>query len=124
MKLLLILMIILSFVGLPISVGPKGTFILYNAEFSGTFDLIKAGLFSTFQTIVWVCLLLTHAGIISLIFLTNNSNFMRLLMWLPLLFLMLYSLLQTILILILLLPFIIVWIIVLFKSDFNARKPA
>lgn len=113
MKALLVVMIFFSVcMGIPTNIA---TFTLYGCEFSGALYDLKAGRLTTIEIIGWIALLITHAGMICLPFLTTKKYFKRLLISIPLVFITLYILLSGLLIVILLMPFIIVWIVCLIK---------
>src|SRR5688500_7304237 len=59
---------------------------------------------------LWVCLLISHLGILLLLFLEDTWVYKRLLVWAPIVFIISFSLLS-ILYMFLLIPFIISWVI-------------
>jgi hypothetical protein len=65
---------------------------------------------STLEIVAWIILILSHIGITLILFLTNKSIQMRLLKFLPPIFILSYSYLNVIF-LIFLIPFIVLWII-------------
>jgi hypothetical protein len=86
---------------------------LYGAEFTAPIKMINEGTFATVQFIEWIMLLIAHAGIFCLPFLTMKRYFRSLLVWVPLFFITIYTLYASIFILVLLIPFIFIWIITL-----------
>ncbi len=113
MKRLIFLMLILSvFMGVKTNMG---WFTLYGAEFLGPISLLKAGLFSNVNKVLWVILIIFHLMVVSLIFLTNKRNFMSMLIWFPLQFIMVYALFDLISTF-LLVPFVIAWIIAIARQ--------
>jgi hypothetical protein len=114
MKVLLVLMIVFSvLMGIPTNIA---FFTLYDSEFTSVFGMIKAGTFGPLELIVWILLLITQAGIVSLLFLTTKKYFKYLLISAPLLFVLFYTMLEGVLILFLLIPFLIVWVVCLIVS--------
>ncbi len=119
MKTLLILMILFSlFVG--VSINGEWTF-LFRYEFPDMVSMIKSGKLSSMEVATWVILLISHLGVISLLFLTKSEHFKSFLIVMPLLFVITYML-SSFLLSLLLIPFIIVWIISLNKSN-DHRQP-
>jgi hypothetical protein len=120
MKKLLALLLFLSvFVGIN---GNLGWLTLFGAEFSGPISLIRANLFTSFEMIHWIILLISHTLVVSLIFLTKNRNFMLLLVWFPLQFIIVFALFN-LLASFFLLPFIIFWIIAVVKQRRLTKDP-
>lgn len=120
MKKLIILMLLLSvFMGVSTNIG---WFTLYGTEFSGPISLIKGNLFTAFEMVHWSILLLAHAMVVSLIFLTKNKNFMLLLTWFPLQFLIIYMSFD-LLASFFLIPFMVVWIIAVIKQRKLTKNP-
>lgn len=117
MKVLLILMIISSVaVGIPINGGDKGWLSLWGPEFSYPISMIiKTGssTFTPIESILWIMLLVAHAGVVSLLFLTQKDYFNSLLIGFPLAFILIFIPFASIFIAIVLIPFIILWIIAL-----------
>lgn len=119
MKVLILLMLFFSvFMGIPTN---KAFFSLYGSEFLGVISMIKAGTYPAIQLVCWILLLITHAGMVSLLFLTNKSYFGALLMIIPFLFIFFYIFSTDILIIVLLIPFIIVWIIAIIWQSGNKK---
>lgn len=112
MKLLICLMIFFSFVmGIPTNLG---WFNLFGTEFMGPIQMLNNGTFPVYRIPLWVLLIISHLGVISLIFLVSNRYFNQLLTWLPLIFIILFLVFDLFSI-IYLLPFIACWIIALLK---------
>jgi|GEM_PF-3520481 len=113
-KALLTLMILLSlFVGEPTHLG---WVFVYNSEFTNVISFLKAGKVPLLMLFIWIMLLIAHAGVISLPFLTSKTYFKNLLYAAPLAFISLYIIGIGIIAAFLLLPFSIVWLICLYKA--------
>jgi len=105
---LLMVMIALSlFAGMSIN---QNWFFTYQFEFIDYPAIIRAGHSNMRDNLLWGILLLAHFGIFSLPFLINGRYFKKLLLWLPIIYLLAYLLFQGEFI-ILLIPFIIIWLI-------------
>lgn len=87
-----------------------GWVFLYKMEFSDAFHQIKSMDYDFAFCLIWVLLLFSHLGMISLVFLTKKDSFGELIIWIPLLYLIFY-LFYNLLSVFLLLPFIEVWVI-------------
>lgn len=118
-KLIMLLLFLSAFVGIN---GNLGWLTLYGAEFLGPISLIKANLFTAFEMVHWIILLISHMMVLSLIFLTKNRNFMLLLVWFPLQFIFVFASFN-LLASFFLLPFIIVWIIAVIKQRRLTKDP-
>jgi hypothetical protein len=95
---------------------------LYGGEFSGPISMLTAGTIPAFFLIAWMLLLLVHAGVICLVFITGKKYFKPLLVALPILFILLNILVGSIFIIIFLLPFIVMWSLCLMKFGEEKRK--
>lgn len=119
MKTKIVLMIVLSiFMGVSTNLG---WFTLYNSEFISPFSEIVSGQFPTYRILNWCLLLLSHALVVSLFFLTEKPYFKQLLYWFPLLFIIMFTLYEFF-VFFLLIPFIIIWTIALFKKPRKASS--
>lgn len=107
-------MILLSFfAGEPTHLG---WVFVYNSEFTNVIFFLKAGKMPLLMLFIWIMLLLAHAGVICLPFLTSKTYFKNLLYAAPLAFISLYIISLGIIAAFLLLPFCIVWLICLYKA--------
>jgi len=112
--LLLILMILFSiFMGVKTNLG---WFSLYGGEIEGPISELKRGLFPTYKMPIWIMLLVTHCFLISLPIWLNYTNFRRLLIFVPLVFIFLSTVLEPGDIFFLV-PFMAVWLITLVKQN-------
>lgn len=112
---LFILLFASTFLGVPINGGDKGWFFAFSNEmivFGNTSEINLRTLI-----LVWI-LVVTHLSLFALPFIKKNKHFFKLLVAIPLLYLLLQVAIFYF-ILILLVPFIIVWVITLvaWKND-------
>lgn len=113
MRVLIILMLLLSlFVGIPIN-GQWAT--LYGFEFISIPEMIRYETLNYLQIFIWIILLLSHIGLLLLLFIIHEPYFKRLLIYLPILFILSFTALDFFN-LFFLIPFIVVWIICLLKA--------
>jgi hypothetical protein len=101
--------------GIPTNLG---WFSLFGTEFTGPTKMLYNGTFPVYRMPLWILLIISHFGVVSLIFLVDNRYFNQLLIWLPLIFIVLFLVFDLFSI-IYLLPFITCWIISLFKMKMN-----
>jgi hypothetical protein len=95
--------------GIPTNIG---WFTLYGTEFLGPLSEMKIGTFATYRYFLLALVLLSHIGKFVLPFITKKPVFGKLLIWLPLLFVVFFIAFDNFAI-IYLIPFIIVWVILL-----------
>lgn len=118
-KLVASLLFLSTFVGVKSNIG---WLTLFGAEFLGPISLIKANLFTDFEMVHWIILLMSHALVVSLLFLTKNKNFMLLLFWFPLQFVIVFASFN-LLASFFLLPFIILWVIGVIEQRKLTKDP-
>src|ERR1700744_850516 len=86
-----------------------GWFSIYNSEFSAPIYSLRKGLFSWYEIVAWLCLIIIHISLLLLPFFINKKYFRSLLIWEPLLFILFFSIVQPYIIL-LLIPFLVSWL--------------
>lgn len=117
LRVLLVLMIIMSVV---INIDFMETSnSLYGAEFTAPYNMILHGQMPTIQIVEWLALLLTHCVMLSLPFLVSSPRFRKLLIYIPLLFIIIYIFFASVFIIVLLFPFIIFWVIALIVAKYG-----